>query len=160
MFLQVSVCPQGGRCTPPRQTPPWVDTPPGRHPPLGRHPPSGQTPPSRPQTPLGSPPLRNGHCSGRYAFFFNTVFVFVQASILLRIEDSLCTMAPLASDKGCQLPLQEVCPPTTCQEGEGNFSIFCTAPVTSLRNPAIFGWNPMYRPYNIDFCFFLTPCQS
>ena len=33
MFSQVSVCPRGGRCTPPRQTPPWVDTTPGRHPP-------------------------------------------------------------------------------------------------------------------------------
>ena len=28
MFLQVSVCPQEGRCTPPKQTPPWAGTPP------------------------------------------------------------------------------------------------------------------------------------
>ena len=50
---------------PSRQTPSWADTPPGRHPPR-------QTPPS--QTPPGRPP--NGHCSGRYASYWNA-FLFV-----------------------------------------------------------------------------------
>ena len=47
MFLQVSVCPQGrGNCTSPGRHPPWAETP------------------------------RDGHCSGRYASYWNT-FLFI-----------------------------------------------------------------------------------
>ena len=91
MFYRcLSVHDGGGRCTPPRQTPSWA-APLGRHP-LGRQPPPadpawadtlpGQTPPR--QTPLPSrhslpgqtpPPPRDGHCSGRYASYWNA-FLF------------------------------------------------------------------------------------
>ena len=45
-----------GGCTPPRQTSPPADTPLDRLPPPGRHLP---------------PPPQDGHCSGRYAFYWN-----------------------------------------------------------------------------------------
>ena len=52
MFLQVSVCPQGGGVRPSRQTPPR------------------QTPPNA-----------DGHCSGRYASYWNA-FLFVHGNSL------------------------------------------------------------------------------
>ena len=70
-------------------TPPWEDTPLGRHSPPGKHPP-GQTPPgpvhagihtSPAQCMLGyTPPAQcllgyDGHCSGRYASYWNA-FLF------------------------------------------------------------------------------------
>ena len=66
--------------TPPKQTPPWADTLPlgspshGQTPspwpdtlPLARHPPPWQTPSPWADTPLPS----DGHCSGRYASYWN-----------------------------------------------------------------------------------------
>ena len=45
-----------------------------RHPPLaGRHPPWANTPPH----PLGRPPQRDGHCSERYASYWNAFLFFV-----------------------------------------------------------------------------------
>ena len=54
-------------------TPPW-QTPPGRHPP-GRHTPLGRHPPWKHTSPPGSTPP-NGHCSGRYASYWNA-FLFI-----------------------------------------------------------------------------------
>ena len=100
MFLQVSVCPQGGGVClsawwdtppprsrhPPEETPhPLEQTPPGADTPGSRHPPE-QTPP-RNKHPRGSrhppgadpsgadPPPRDGHCCGRYASYWNA-FLF------------------------------------------------------------------------------------
>ena len=60
MFLQVSVCPRVGGCTPPGppgQTSPWA--------------PPRQTP----------HPYRDGHCSGRYASYWNAfLFLLYQIS--------------------------------------------------------------------------------
>ena len=70
MFLQASVCPQGGVSIsvhariplppgadiPQEQTPPPEQTPPRSRHPRSRHPP---------------PPQRDGHCCGRYASYWN-----------------------------------------------------------------------------------------
>ena len=97
MFLQASVCPQGGRGvgvsasvdagiphplgadTPPRaDTPQGADTPQEQTPPRADTPPEQtpsqeQTPPPREQTPPGAdtPPPRYDHCCGRYASYWN-----------------------------------------------------------------------------------------
>ena len=65
MFLHLSDSVHRGRCTPldrhpPKQTPLWADTLPGQTPSLGRHPTWTDT----------HPPL-DGHCSGRYASYWN-----------------------------------------------------------------------------------------
>ena len=102
MFLQASVCPQGGWGRLPQcmlgyhpsgaDTPPGSRHPPGSRPPGSRHPPGGQplqeqTPPRtdtpqeqtprREQTPPRSrhPSARYGHCCGRYASYWNA-FLF------------------------------------------------------------------------------------
>ena len=60
MFSQVSVCPQRGVYTPLLGRYPTGQTaPPDRNPPMGRHP----------------LPQADGHCSGRYAFYWNA-FLF------------------------------------------------------------------------------------
>ena len=59
MFLQVSVCPGGGRVLP-----------------LGRHPPTSRQTPPRQTPPLGRHPSpQNDHCSGQYASYWNA-FLF------------------------------------------------------------------------------------
>ena len=76
-----------GRCTPPGQTPPL-----GRHTPRQTPPPLRQTP--RADTPLGKTPpwadtpLRDGHCSGRYAFYWNA-FLFYNCIYYLLIDPCL-----------------------------------------------------------------------
>ena len=58
------------------QTPPGeISIPPGQTPnPTGQTPPPGQTPPWA-DIPLGTPAPRGGHCSGRYASYWNA-FLF------------------------------------------------------------------------------------
>ena len=68
MFLHPSVSHSvhGGRSTPRGQTQPPRQTLPGRHPPWADTP--------RSDTP--APPPRDGHCSGRFASYFNA-FLFL-----------------------------------------------------------------------------------
>ena len=86
MFLHL----EGERCNPPgrhppghppRQTPPWTDTHslPGKTSPLDRHPPS-------------RPPPPDGHCSGRYASYWNLFLFscFLVAAFLLATVMWLC----------------------------------------------------------------------
>ena len=99
MFLQASVCPQGGwgclpQCMlgyqPPEQTPPSrADTP------LGADTlPGAVTPPAR-DTPTGAdthPPLRYGHCCGWYASYWNAFLLnvfFLFSTVLEHLLDSL-----------------------------------------------------------------------
>ena len=69
---------------------PQADTPWADNPLLGRHPLPGQMPPFTRQTPpsLGSypplgrhPPPRDGHCSGRYASYWNALLLKLTCSI-------------------------------------------------------------------------------
>ena len=76
MFSKASVIPSTGEgCTPLGQTPPRTDTPRGRHLP-GQTPPPGQTPSRQiPQT--GRPLPQDGHCSGRYASYWNVFLLLL-----------------------------------------------------------------------------------
>ena len=68
--------PYRGKCTSPRQTDtPWQTTPPGRH--LPR------------QTPTPTP-LRDGHCRGRYASYWNA-FLLIMCPQQYRTKFSLVT---------------------------------------------------------------------
>ena len=89
------IYPTGGYTPPTR---PEADNLPGtrgRHP-LGRHPP-GQTPSSPGQTPLGTggrhptppradTPLPDGHCSGRYASYWNA-FLYYECFLIMIMSD-------------------------------------------------------------------------
>ena len=46
----------------------------------------------------------------------------LQASFLLRSEDSVCGLAPAAGHQRIQSPVQEVCTSSLCQEREGKLS--------------------------------------
>ena len=105
MFLQACVCPHGGGSasvhagiphppekTPPREQthPPEADPPGNRHPPRSRHPhpQSRHTPQSRPPQGAHTPgsrhppgadtPLRDGHCCGRYASYWNAFLLVLK----------------------------------------------------------------------------------
>ena len=91
MFLQLSVCPQGGVClsacwdtTPPgtRHPPGSRHTHPGISPPLpqSRHPPGPGPPPPREQTP---PTGADGYRCGRYASYWNAFLFFITSVICL-----------------------------------------------------------------------------
>ena len=91
MFLQLSVCPQGGVClsacwdtTPPRgQAPSREQT----HTPCDQHtpPPSRHTPRTRPPLPGGAdtPTGADGYCCGRYASYWNAFLFFITSVICL-----------------------------------------------------------------------------
>ena len=74
MFLQVSVCPQGGST--------WASTPPGRYIPLGKYTP-GQVHPQAGTSLAQVHPLATVHAgiwstSGRYASHWNAFLYFVE----------------------------------------------------------------------------------
>ena len=91
MFLQAcvkdSVCEGGGRVSQhaPGKTPsPPGQTPRGRHP-LDRHPRADTSPGQTPPCPVHAgipPPSADGHCSGRYASYWN--------AFLLNMKEDLC----------------------------------------------------------------------
>ena len=74
-FTSNSRAPGGPVTTPPRQTTPWANTP------LGRHPPRHTSPLGK--SSLGrTPPPRDGHCSGRYASYWNAFLLNVRLGFL------------------------------------------------------------------------------
>ena len=104
MFLQASVCPQGGECltryTPPGQVqPPRPGTPPGpgtlprtRYTPSpGRYtPPKAGTPPQTRYTPPDQVhPPRYGHCCGRYASYWNAFLLHPTLKLFLKRKNPL-----------------------------------------------------------------------
>ena len=103
MFLQASVCPQGGgwgclsQCMvgytpgadiPRSRRPPGADTPPEQTHPLEQTPPPGSRhhPPGvdTPQSTHPPPPPRDGHCCGRYGSYWNA-FLFITVYVNINI---------------------------------------------------------------------------